>query len=313
MRRWWWRTVAALFLALVLLVLLARWVGAGVPSAQVAYESRIDRSNFDLMLADIDRRLNIPLTRTPHGERHPAWHPDGTQLAFASDASGHWEIYTLSLDAPGAPPQQLTRDGVRAMYPSFSPDGTAIAFDSTRDGNFELYWMPLPVPAGPSDGAERLTFSVDADREPRYSPDGTRLLFTAYRDTDFDIHLYDLTIRRAFPLHDNRRFNEWQAGWSPDNAAIALSSTGDDDWEVHVWSVVNPETPPRQLTNLPDDAAGPVWSPDGAWIVFEMYDTPRTRSLYRVRANAERAGLDALQRLTFTNTDDRFAAWRPRK
>ena len=53
----------------------------------------------------------VDLTGGPVGDaaadRDPAWSPDGTRLAFASDRSGTWEIYTE--DATGGEAVQVTR------------------------------------------------------------------------------------------------------------------------------------------------------------------------------------------------------------
>jgi len=44
---------------------------------------------------------------TPHLDEVPAWFPDGRRLAFQSDRSGAFEIWTV--DLAGGQPRQITR------------------------------------------------------------------------------------------------------------------------------------------------------------------------------------------------------------
>jgi Tol biopolymer transport system component len=49
----------------------------------------------------------------------PAYSPDGSEIAFASQISGSWEIYRQSLS--GGKAQQVTFDGGDARYPDYRP------------------------------------------------------------------------------------------------------------------------------------------------------------------------------------------------
>jgi tricorn protease len=61
-------------------------------------------------------------------ERYPRWSPDGKTLAFWSDASGEYELTTLTADGVGAP-KKLTSLGKGFRYaPYWSPDSKAVAF-----------------------------------------------------------------------------------------------------------------------------------------------------------------------------------------
>ena len=65
-------------------------------------------------------------------EKWPAWSPDGTQIAYISDATGEEEIYVAP--QAGGEAEQLTERGRAMRYnPSWSPDGSRIAF-SDKEG-----------------------------------------------------------------------------------------------------------------------------------------------------------------------------------
>ena len=59
------------------------------------------------------------LTANWWSDSDPAWSPDGTQIAFASDRDGDFEIYTMRSD--GTDVRQLTRNNVQDRNPAWSP------------------------------------------------------------------------------------------------------------------------------------------------------------------------------------------------
>jgi eukaryotic-like serine/threonine-protein kinase len=63
---------------------------------------------------------------------HSSLSPDGTQVAFASIAAGHSDIWTQHID--GSDLRQLTNDEAADSWPVWSPDGQWIAFNSDREG-----------------------------------------------------------------------------------------------------------------------------------------------------------------------------------
>jgi TolB protein len=62
-------------------------------------------------------------------EGPPAWSPNGTRIAFASDQSGDFELYTIRADGSGQ--IQLTNSSGGGS-PAWSPDGTKIVFSRLR-------------------------------------------------------------------------------------------------------------------------------------------------------------------------------------
>ena len=69
----------------------------------------------------------------------PDWSPDGTQIVFASNHEGDYEIYRMQADGSNIIP--LTDNTSEDMEPRWSPDGSKIAFLSDRDGISEVYLM----------------------------------------------------------------------------------------------------------------------------------------------------------------------------
>jgi Tol biopolymer transport system component len=66
------------------------------------------------------------LTSGAAQEKEPAFSADGMKLAFASDSSGTFQIW--SMDLSSGKREQLTELADGATYPSWSPDGKSVAF-----------------------------------------------------------------------------------------------------------------------------------------------------------------------------------------
>lgn len=65
---------------------------------QIAFSSRpSDSGNYDLYTISPDGSGLTRLTDTPANEITPSWNPAGTRFAFASDASGNYELYVMDL------------------------------------------------------------------------------------------------------------------------------------------------------------------------------------------------------------------------
>ena len=83
----------------------------------------------------------------------PDWSPDGTQIIFASDRSGGFEVYRMKAAPEGANnrPVNLSKSPDSTDNdPAFSPDGKKVAFTTDRDGNSEVYRMRATDGANPT-------------------------------------------------------------------------------------------------------------------------------------------------------------------
>ena len=83
----------------------------------------------EIWLADVRSGDRRQLTSGKKSSSSPAWSPDGSRLAFASDRDDKRQIYLI--DPSGGEGRKLTSvdEGVGSF--AWSPDGTSIAFTST--------------------------------------------------------------------------------------------------------------------------------------------------------------------------------------
>ena len=115
----------------------------------------------------------IQITTSRGLDADPALSPDGTAVAYASDASGALEIHVRPR-LSGTTVRVLTENGGDNVDPAWSPDGQWLAYHSRRFGGV---WL-VPASGGPSrqlvaDGAA-----------PSWSPDGRAIVFQTAGEVD---------------------------------------------------------------------------------------------------------------------------------
>jgi Tol biopolymer transport system component/DNA-binding winged helix-turn-helix (wHTH) protein len=105
----------------------------------------VDVSNagdVDIFRTSIDDpSLSERLTFHKKWDAQPEASPDGTKIAFASNADGNWEVYLMNSDGTGR--FRLTRNAAFDWSPRWSPDGTKLLLNSNRSGTWAIYTIDL--------------------------------------------------------------------------------------------------------------------------------------------------------------------------
>jgi Tol biopolymer transport system component len=81
-----------------------------------------------------------PFTSDPTPEWHPAWSPNGREIAFYAYRSGNREIWAQPVG--GGPARQLTKGEAESVFPRWSPDSKTIAFASRASGPADIWTVP---------------------------------------------------------------------------------------------------------------------------------------------------------------------------
>jgi Tol biopolymer transport system component len=225
------------------------------------------------------------------------------RIAFSSDRSGDFEIYTMNAD--GSDLERLTKEDGADAAPRWSPDGRRIVFHHTRDGASQIYVMN-------ADGSAqtRLTDSVAAF-DPSWSSDGGRIAFSAYAgQTRTEIWVMNADGSDLHRITDTPRPFSTFGGtanfprWSTDDH-IAFSSLRKGVLSTQIFVMAGDGTNLRQVTNDEVSNFRPDWSPDDTRLLF-FSDRDNDYDVFVV--NADGSGET---QLTNSPGDDFAGGWAP--
>ena len=205
----------------------------------------------------------------------PVISPDGRRIAFAA-------LGTLWLMDVGGKPYAVTSQGPFVVTdPAWSSDGTKLVYSSDREGSMDLWIYDLAPGTH-----RRLTSAPGAEMRPAWSPDGTRVAFVdALQDFYGQVQTVDVTTGKIMTVQPSS-FGPGYPNWSADSRSIMVSRSEDysksksyDAGTTNQIRVLSADGKgePRDYTLVPHHsigtrsaADGPVWSPDGRLIAFQM-------------------------------------------
>jgi len=134
-------------------------------------------SGDDVWVLDLDIGPEpTPFLDSRFGERNPSFSPDGRWIAYASDESGHWEVFVRPFPGPGGRIQVSTDGGAEPLW---APDGTELFYRAggklmaagvTESGGRLRVSSPTVLFDDPF---ERVTGANPDQRQYDISPDGT--------------------------------------------------------------------------------------------------------------------------------------------
>jgi TolB protein len=201
--------------------------------------------------------MHLPLTRLSSGDWNditPAISPDHTQVAFASNRSGYWDIYLLNLS--NGEIQPLTNTPEYDAAPTWSPDGRFLAYETYLGDNLEIVILPLAEPQEPI----LLSDHPAADYSPCWSPQGRTLAFVSTRSGQAEVWLADLDKageERFTNLSQTPLAVEAHPLWSPDGSTLAWASL--DENGAHNLVIYR-----ENQANVLGSGDWAAWSPDGS-------------------------------------------------
>jgi Tol biopolymer transport system component len=219
----------------------------------------------------------------------PAWSPDGSKIAYASERAldgtdardrQNNNVWVMNADGSGsAPLTKLTDGGAVTFDPAWSPDGTKIAFLSARalDGSdLSNPNLTLNVWVMNADGSNQIPLTrvtavnANAALPVRWSPDGTKLVFPADRALDGSDAANVNSTRNIWRINADGSgltpltrltasiADSFVAVWSPDGTKIAYTSTRALDGSnalntnnvSNIWAMNADGSSPTPLTKL---------------------------------------------------------------
>lgn len=223
-------------------------------------------------LPDLETLLSMPRVDPDHGADVSA---DGRQVAFAWNATGFWEIYTLALGGL-APARQISRGPGAKFNPQWAPMGPPgspqpLAYALDRDGSeaFDLcLWDPV------ADRQTNLTPDTADALQPNYawSPDGGEIAFLSDRAGHFATYVMPSSGGVARLVCDVSH-PAWDVHWSPGEGssrdvpreswlAVEVEARG-QDYATYLVPLAGGRAIPLNQGGRPIPAKDARWSPAG--------------------------------------------------
>jgi len=150
----------------------------------ICYSSTM-KGSYQLRHKSLVGSVDFPTTRTQHPIRdvHPAWAPEIDAVAFYSNRSNNWDIWSDTAAVTRVDqPKQLTNWKSNEMYPIWSPDSRYIYFQTDKGGNADIWVMD-------SDGGNPHQYVSHPAEEDwsAWSPNGRWFYFTSNRSGVFNV------------------------------------------------------------------------------------------------------------------------------
>ena len=246
-----------------------------------------DRRYSNLWIVNSDGSDHRPLTSGNHNDASPRWSPDGTRLAYLSDADGKQQIYARWMDSGQT--ARLTNLDESPESITWSPDGKMLSFSALVLGKGpHLADLPTP-PAGakwadPAKAYDRLVYRFNGVG---YLKPGFRQIFVVSAEGGAPRQITS----GDFPNGGNE-FGPNRATWTPDGKDLLVSINRHPesdldafDTEIYQFSVADGSL--RALTNRKGPDNSPAVSPDGNWIAYtgfdDRYQGHQTTKLYLMK------------------------------
>ena len=227
----------------------------------------IGGTNCDIWLINADGSNQIQLTTNESNELIPSWFPNMEQVAFISNRTGHYTLWSINLNTKR---EKVLLDLTDSLdYARLSPDGEQIVFNFKRNGGVFNVWTASLVGGEP----KQLTFDKELMGFPAFSPDGKTIAFQMKRGDD--THIMVMPSEGGTPVQLTfDKGQSWLYDWSPDGDKILFAGQRDGFWNVY-W--VSRSTKKQQqltdYTKLNSFVRYPAWSPFGNQIAYEYSET----------------------------------------
>jgi len=235
-------------------------------------DATTDKRYSNLWIINADGSDHRPLTTGNRSDASPRWSPDGTRLAFLSDADGKQQIYIRWMDSGQT--ARITNLENSPDSINWSPDGKMLSFSAlVQSKGPHLADLPS-APAGakwadPPAAYDRLVYRFN----------GAGYLKPGY------MQVFVVTADGGAPRQvTNGNFpnggNQWaptRSEWTPDGKYLIVSANRHPesdhayfDTEVYEFSVADGAL--RPLTNRKGPDNSPAVSPNGKWIAYTGFD-----------------------------------------
>ena len=257
--------------------------------SRVAYrKTAANLADQDIWVLDLKRDTSTRFTFGPRMNTEPQWSPDGSEIVFASDRDGVFNLYRKP--SSGATEEQLLlRSDLNKRPESWSADGRFLLYGASKSATFtenDTWVLPMQ-------GADRTPFPFQQTRfdedNARFSPDGR---WVAYESNESG--RYEVYVREFNPSAGSAAGGKWQVSkdggsnprWRSDGKELLYLSLGRIFMSVSVEGTKAFQSgAPKVLFAVPPAANGAAASPDLKRFLMSIPVESKTPQAFNVMLN----------------------------
>lgn len=264
---------------------LGGWLVFSSRRQDTSGDGMIDESDgVHLYSLNLSTQELTQLTSGHYQDLHPAWSPDSSQVAFASNRDGNFELYVMNAD--GSEVKRLTNTPEDETKPRWAPDGTQMIYVQVRTGEAGLQEKRLYQISATGDDMQKLTDGPEDD-DPDWSPDGRYLTFTRIEEHSAlggsyhlrAVYLLDMLKNQVFALTPKEPNNGiyYDPNWLPrkDYFLSMRQGPGDvtspDNIEIFELKWDDGQPALNRVSGLTGTDTY-VWGSNGDWLVAVVYN-----------------------------------------
>ncbi len=250
------------------------------------------------------------LTQGPESHLNPSYSPNGQQIVFSENTSGHFQIWVM--DSSGSDLVQLTSFSSNQLHPEWNPSGNQIAFLSIGSSSSTIMVLNILT----KQLSKLCDSSCSNDTTFAWSPSGSYIVFNAFVGDKSEIFVADTSTWKVSQLTQVGQDDNLYPTWSVDSQWIIFSSNTTGNYAIYEMSLDGSEL--HQISLGTGNDFAPIMSPNGEFIAFTCNEsdqmamwlvTSNGSSQFPVQSNPlkQKPGLAYSPPVS----EDTYAAWRP--